>query len=152
MTQEEIEQKIAERLNDDSYKRAVYVFAECETGPCKIGFSKNPNQRIETIRKTHKMPNLKIFWYRFHQNAPQVEWSIHGAFRKRSLGKEVFAVTVEEAIQIAEKMVEKIRPVEEFWRKNPQYLDPAFKPTWNRVSGNKHWARRAKMARLAVIA
>jgi len=151
MTPQDIEQKIAERLDDDRHKRAVYVFAECEAGPCKIGYSKNPDVRVKAVRKTHNMPNLKVMWFCFHQDASLVELYIHSNLAKQSLGKEIFSVTVETAISVAENMIKKVKPVEQFWRSNPQYLDPNYKPKWKPVSGDMHWARKAKMARLAAM-
>jgi hypothetical protein len=151
-----IEELIEQHLSDPKHKRLVYVFAETEDGPCKIGMSIKPEQRLAQVRSDTKMRDLQIWWLIKHDNASCLEMNAHSVLFQKGLkpfnGKEWFFVSVQEAIEAINKAAEKTTVLKEFWLANPHFIDGTYvRPKPVMPSGENHWARRAYNARMAKL-
>lgn len=150
-----IEELIDRRLSDPKHKRLVYVFAETEAGPCKIGMSIKPEQRLRQVMYDTGMRDLQIWWLVRHDNASCLEMKAHTILFRNKLrnkpwnGKEWFSVSVAEAISALNKAAEKTTVLREFWLANPHFIDGTYvRPKPVMPSGDKHWARQAYNARM----
>ena len=77
----------------------LYVIAASPEGPCKIGFSANPEKRVRQLQTGHAYL-LKLQYSQVVPNheARRIEKQIHRTIGYRRSQGEWFSVTVDEAI------------------------------------------------------
>lgn len=84
-------------------KKSVYIMQH--GGMCKIGVSKNPKKRLETIQIGN--PNIEIIYESIPIfNAYEIENKMHKIYKENSIGREWFLIKdTETAISILKEKV-----------------------------------------------
>jgi len=81
----------------------LYAIGPNDNGPIKIGFSKNPIQRIKTLQTAHPSPLVIHKMVAFETDKIRlVEKSIHQSLSYKKKKGEWFNITPEEAIDFIE--------------------------------------------------
>lgn len=79
---------------------AVYIILPAgDDGPCKVGISRDPWDRLLSLQTGSPVPLRlgEIYYLRDRATAARLEQSFHAAFAERRLHGEWFAVTFDEA-------------------------------------------------------
>lgn len=90
----------------------IYVFAEDEFGPVKIGFTtRNAEERLKEVRYYFKNNDPKVFYVSpFHLNAGAIEPLIHEAMKDEMIRGEMFETTVKQAVNKINAVMESFTP------------------------------------------
>ena len=89
----------------------LYIIANNELGPVKIGFSNNPEHRLKTLQTGH-IDELKIYYKKQFPNAMTIEKICHSMLNEKRKRGEWFSLTVEEAISYIEFAIIENEPSE----------------------------------------
>lgn len=90
----------------------IYVFAEDEFGPVKIGFTtRNAEERLKEVRYYFENNDPKVFYVSpFHLNAGAIEPLIHEAMKDEMIRGEMFETTVKQAVNKINAVMESFTP------------------------------------------
>lgn len=90
----------------------IYVFAEDEFGPVKIGFTtRNAEDRLKEVRYYFENNNPKVFYVSpFHLNAGAIEPLIHESMKGKIIRGEMFETTVKQAVNKINAVMESFIP------------------------------------------
>lgn len=90
----------------------IYVFAEDEFGPVKVGFTtRNAEDRLKEVRYYFEDKNPKVFYVSpFHLNAGAIEPLVHEAMKEKMIRGEMFETTVKQAVNKIHAVMESFTP------------------------------------------
>ncbi|HGE8458757.1 TPA: replication protein [Serratia marcescens] len=113
-----INKNIHEWINDKPARRReygatkhkagyIYVFAESQEGPVKIGFTtRDAEERLKEVRKYFADGNPKVFFVsEFNIHAGAIEPVIHERLTSKIIRGEMFSITVFEAVEHIQHVV-----------------------------------------------
>lgn len=82
-----------------SSRRYVYVVEAVDITAVKIGFSKNPEKRLEALQQGNPL-NLKLVFKVHTKHAPALEHEAHKKLNYAKIRSEWFAVDVDHAVSV----------------------------------------------------
>ncbi|MPQ54627.1 DNA replication protein [Citrobacter telavivensis] len=90
----------------------IYVFAEDEFGPVKIGFTtRDAEERLREVKYYFEGNNPKVFYVSpFHLHAGAIEPLVHEAMKEQMIRGEMFETTVAQAINKINDVMEYFTP------------------------------------------
>lgn len=90
----------------------IYVFAEDEFGPVKIGFTtRDAEERLKEVKYYFEGNNPKVFYVStFHLHAGAIEPLVHEAMKEQMIRGEMFETTVTQAINKINAVMEYFTP------------------------------------------
>lgn len=84
-------------------KAFIYVIAESSSGPCKIGYAKDPIKRLAAIQTGNPRKLGIVHTVRVH-HARIIEGRIHSSLSDRAMSGEWFSISVEVAVAAVTKI------------------------------------------------
>lgn len=90
----------------------IYVFAEDENGPVKVGFtSRDAEERLKEVKYYFEGGNPKVFYVSpFNLHAGAVEPLVHQAMKGQMIRGEMFEATVTQAVNEINAVIESFTP------------------------------------------
>lgn len=90
----------------------IYVFAEDESGPVKVGFtSRDAEERLKEVKYYFEGGNPKVFYVSpFNLHAGAVEPLVHQAMKGQMIRGEMFEATVTQAVNEINAVIESFTP------------------------------------------